>query len=136
MPWINIKQIFSKNGSVLFEDVPGKVEMANSMSTLHVYLNGVSSPAEGTPFIVDRYKKIVLQVYGDPASFTIEVKGRLRNIGGYFPVAAVNLDSLDVASQASNFGLYMLDVSGFYDVTVNATGVTGGYLNVIGKGVV
>lgn len=134
MKWINVKQIFSKSGAVLFEDVPAKVDIANPVSNLHVYLNGVSSAQTGTPFVVTKYKKITFQVYGSPTSFTVEIKGRVRDIGDYHNVAVVNLDSLDVSSQVSNFGIYTLDVSGFYDITVNSLSVTGGFLNVIGKG--
>ena len=137
MSWFNIKQIFSKTGDRLFEDTPGKVVIEGSkISSRFVFQNGTAVPNTGAIFSVGEYKKMTIEVYGTATAFEVKFKGSVNGNTNPVPVSAVNLDTFEVANNSTKTGIFSIDVSGFFNCSVEVTSVSGGHVNVIGKGVI
>jgi hypothetical protein len=98
-----------------------------------IFHSGISSPAEGTTFIVNRNDTVCVEISGTATSSTVQFKG-LAPSGAYYSIMGVNLSDLSVATSTTGKGqLWQFDTTGIVGIQMNISAIDGGNLTVVGK---
>lgn len=111
------------------------VNLAGSNTADHTFHDASAAAADGTAFVVGGYKTLVVEIYGDSASRTIEFKATGPN-GAPRSVIGINLGTMASAVNTAGTGeLWQFDVTGLASILMDLTAVAGGSVTIKGKAV-
>jgi hypothetical protein len=105
----------------------------NSTQINWIFHNATTSPSAGNELNIFAYMQTANIEISGTGTATVYFEGKATDNGNYYPIAAVNLATLNVETTTTSIGsLYQVDLTGLYKLRVRLDNVVGS-INVSAK---